>query len=164
MWFFADFLKNHLFWQLNGKIHIKMCICAICLQSARCAFINYCRLMWLFIRRNPFLLPLMTLCYSKRAALCCFTASLVTSAVFGTAVGGEGHLSKLRWSLITYPQLDKICATQHACFMMSVTRHSELQNISTNAVCAFACISSILILMQGLWFSLFWLYQDMFMV
>lgn len=132
---------NSLFWQKNPKIHIKMCICAICLQNACCMLINYWPLMWvnaLFAprKRAEFIPSLMTLSSSKPPALCCFTASLVTSAVL-VQEREEGHLSKLRWSFTTHPPSDKICATQHACFMMSETRHSELQNISTDAVFCF---------------------------
>lgn len=110
----------------------------ICLQNACCLLINYWPLMWveaLFATRKwvEFIPSLMTLRFSKHPALCCFTASLVLSAVL-VQEWEEGHLSKLRWSFVTHPPSDKICATQHACFMMSETRHSQLQNISTDAV------------------------------
>lgn len=88
---------------------------------------------------------------------------------FATGGGGGASFKIEMEPHSTSPPSDKICATRHACFMMSVTRHSEPQKhlCRRRLILIFVAqlwFSRILVLMRGLRFSLFWLYRDMFMV
>lgn len=164
-------------WQVDWEIHIKMCICAICLQGACCMFINYCPLMCA-----------CAVCHEQMGRIRSFSndAGLQQTSSFvllHSSTGdeccflgreGEGRLSKLRWSFITQPPTplpgQNMCNT--TCMFHDVSNKAfwaaktsqQMQFCFCCFFFAFALVSRILILLRGLWFSLFWLYQDMFMV